>query len=215
VKLDLSDLERLADLYDDRAAAIQREPFGGNRSVIREALREALKIALQAGTNPQSELTRYYEDTGHGKYGSQSNEDTSIVNPQEWLDPAGVASIKARNLQTGPHTSLYGSSYVNTGISGLGMQMYLNTRATMTPYAYDPTKDKRADADDLARGMIVNQPTRPIMYYLDHGWTDPKNPAHRMKKREGFRQHVIDAFVPFIRNLPRMLMLGAGFRERA
>lgn len=201
MRLDLSDLNRLAAVYEARAAAMRANPWGSARSAVSEAIREALKRALMQGTKPQSLLSADYAATGQGHYGSSSQGDQSLINPQEFLDPGGVAAVKRKYRMPGPHHSLYGSSAVQWTGTGSRVQLDLTTEATMTPY---PNRNPKTAP--LA--------TRPIMYYLDHGWIDPDNDQHKMNPRP-FRAHVAFEGKSVLQSFAGELLRAAGFTARA
>lgn len=211
IKLDLSDLNRLAEEYRQRADRMASNPFGSYRNNIEDALRDSLHSALATGDNkPQSLLTNDYEASNRGHYGSFPQGDQSRVNPQEWLDPAGVATIKSKYKMPGPHKSMYGSSRTVFTLGAGGAIFDLTTEATMTPYPYDPMKDPNVRRPGPLEQLL---PTKPIMAYLRDGWVDPKQTKHRMNPRP-FGKHVVNAFKPYIRLLSAWLLLAAGFRRR-
>jgi len=215
VKIDLSDFNRLAGEYRQRADRMRDDPFGRYRQDIGDAMRGALLTALTTGENkPQHLLNSAYQgNRGQGHYGSSAKGDQSRVNPQELLDPSGVAAVKAKYKMPGPHKAFYGSSAMRFTAGPNGPIFDLTTQATMTPYPYDPRYDPTLPKEQRHGPIQQLLPTKPIMAYLREGWVDPRQPNHRMNKRD-IGKHVIEAFKPYLARIARWLLLSAGFRER-
>ena len=203
LKIDTADFTRLANEYKQRAAGLRSRPLGDDHSAIGFAVKDLFKDVLL--DNEGVSLTRqkhYYSQTGTGYYGSGSvGNDPDKINPQEWLDP-GHKGI----LGTG---RFYGSSDTSVTTTGDGGIVDLYTLAEMQPY---PNK-KRLPGGGYKETFF--EPQRPIMYYFRHGWKNPDNPKHHMKKRLiGKRVAEVGAARNVIGRFIGKILQSAGFKRR-
>lgn len=204
VKVDLSDFNRLAGEYRQRAAALQSRPMGDQQTEVQHAIREMFRGALMENEGiTQRAQNELWETENIGYYGAKFEErNPEQVNPQEFIDPGTSPSQHTRG-----QGSLYGSSSVRIVPTGQGAVIDLVTSATMQPYPNI----------NLQTGEVTySLPARPIMYYIRHGWVDTLNRKHTMGARPQFSQRVARTGMEtgvVTRFLSRILK-SIGFRER-
>lgn len=205
VKIDLSDFNRLAGEYRQRAAALQSRPMGDQQTEVQHAIREMFRGALMENEGiTQRAQNELWESENIGYYGAKAQDrNLEQVNPQEFIDPGTMPSQHTRGSG-----SLYGSSSVRIVPTGQGAVIDLVTSATMEPYPNI----------NIKTGEVTRHPIgiKPIMYYIRHGWVDPLNQNHHMEKRPQFSQRVARTGMEtgvVTRFLSRILK-SIGFRER-
>lgn len=209
IRVDTSDWNRLAGEYGRRLANIENSPFGQYAMEVSGAIKHAFFETLQAGEmNPLEMHQRQWLDTNTGPYHDDGTEEPRI-NPQELISrsQSTMAAVIKKYAAYGTRIHapggihgtgrFYESSYVNPYREGNGMAFSLETRAEMQPYP------------NLYSGY--NQPKKPIMYYFRHGWVDPDNVKHSMKKRP-FGQWLAQRAVGLLGSFQTKLLRAAGFR---
>lgn len=184
--------------YQVRIRNLTTNPFDEVGPDLNVAIKELFKSVLVDSENLTltGHQKPHYRSTKRGFYGTDSGgHDMAKVNPQEFIDSASGSAIEGTGR-------FFRDSDIEISPSSGGFSIDLFSLAEMQPYP----NIKRGKKDMFGQSMPeVNYflPQRPIMYYFRHGWVDPGNPKHHMKKRPfgervanaGVERHVIGRFL--------------------
>lgn len=208
MNVDLSDFNRIAGEYRQRAENLRSRPLGDQSGQIAGAVKEAFLGVLMDNEHVSlPEQQRYYRESNSGYYGSGSRgNDPAKINPQEFIAPGAKPILGSGRF--------YGNSGVNIYGNGVGADIDLYSTAIMQPYPYNPKFDVKRKGRDTG-GMRLSLPPKPVAEYMREGWIDPMNSNHFMKPRPfGKRLAESTAANSTVGRFIGKIIASVGFRHR-
>ncbi len=224
ININIDDLKQLQNEYRARATRIEINPFGRYTQVVEQGIMKHFKDTLNINEHVSyDDQKRYYKATNKGYYGSgYVGNDLKKINPQEFW---------GQNQDRVGKGDFFGDSSVERYVTGGRFRLDLVTDAEMQPY---PRAKMRVQAFSRYLGDNINSmanfmglsvetvkselqpyllPRMPIMYYFRHGWVNPENSLHHMKKRPFGKWlairaqaiHLLGTYLPY-------LLKAAGFK---